>query len=43
MNSSRGIIAAYKQDKYKQFGPEHFGEASRQAVLDMVADINSVL
>lgn len=43
VNSSRGIIAAYKQDKYKQFGPEHFGEASRQAVLDMVADINSVL
>ena len=43
VNSSRGIIAAYKQDKYKQFGPEHFGEASRQAVLDMVADINCVL
>ena len=43
VNSSRGIIAAYKQDKYKKFGPEHFGEASRQAVLDMVADINSVL
>lgn len=43
VNSSRGIIAAYKQEKYKQFGPEHFAEASRQAVMDMVADINSVL
>lgn len=43
VNSSRGIIAAYKQEKYAKFGPEHFAEASRQAVLDMVADINSVL
>ena len=43
VNSSRGIIAAYKQEKYGKFGAEHFGEASRQAVIDMVADINSVL
>ena len=43
VNSSRGIIAAYKQEKYAKFGPEHFAEASRQAVIDMVADINSVL
>ena len=43
VNSSRGIIAAYRQEKYKHFGPEHFAEASRQAVIDMVADINSVL
>ncbi len=43
VNSSRGIIAAYKQDKYAQFGPEHFAEASRQAVIDMVEDINRVL
>lgn len=43
VNSSRGIMAAYKQERYGTFGPEHFGEASRQAVLDMVADINSVL
>jgi orotidine-5'-phosphate decarboxylase len=43
INSSRGIIAAYKQDKYKKFGAENFGEASRQAVIDMVADINRVL
>lgn len=43
VNSSRGIIAAYKQEKYARFGADHFAEASRQAVLDMVADINSVL
>ncbi len=43
VNSSRGIIAAYRQEKYAKFGPEHFAEASRQAVMDMTADINSVL
>ncbi len=43
VNSSRGIIAAYRQEKYAKFGPEHFAEASRQAVLDMKADIGSVL
>lgn len=43
VNSSRGIIAAYKQEKYKSFGAENFGQASRQAVLDMAADINRVL
>lgn len=43
VNSSRGIIAAYKQEKYAAFGAEHFAEASRQAVIDMAADINSVL
>ncbi len=43
VNSSRGIIAAYKKAPYDKFGPEHFGEASRQAVIDMAADIGSVL
>ena len=43
VNSSRGIIAAYKKDAYAKFGSKHFGEASRQAVIDMIADINSVL
>lgn len=43
VNSSRGIIAAYKKAPYDKFGPEHFGEASRQAVIDMVADISRVL
>ena len=39
VNSSRGIIAAYKQEKYQSFGPENFGDASRAAVEDMVRDI----
>ncbi len=43
VNSSRGIIAAYKQDAYAQFVPEHFGEASRAAVEAMKADIQSAL
>ena len=43
VNSSRGIIAAYKQDAYAQSGPEHFGEASRAAVEAMKADIQSAL
>ncbi|MFR5601592.1 MAG: orotidine-5'-phosphate decarboxylase [Lachnospiraceae bacterium] len=43
VNSSRGIIAAYKQEKYASFGAEHFADASRQAVLDMKADIGRVL
>ena len=43
VNSSRGIIAAYKQDKYAKFGAENYAEASRQAVIDMKEDINSVL
>ena len=40
VNSSRGIICAYKQEAYKKFGAEHYAEASRQAVVDMIADIN---
>lgn len=43
VNSSRGIIAAYKQDRYAKFGNENFAEASRQAVVDMIADINGAL
>lgn len=39
INSSRGIIAAYKQEKYAKFGEENFGDASRAAVEDMAADI----
>ena len=42
VNSSRGIIAAWKQEKYAKFGAENFADASRQAVLDMIADINSI-
>lgn len=43
VNSSRGIIAAYKQEKYASFGAENFADASRKAVLDMIADINQAL
>ena len=43
VNSSRGIIAAYKKEAYAKFGPEHFGEASRAAVEDMAADIAQAL
>ncbi len=43
VNSSRGIIAAYRQEKYASFGEAHFAEASRQAVADMIADINGAL
>jgi len=43
VNSSRGIIAAYKQDKYAKYGAEAFAEASRAAVEDMIKDINGAL
>lgn len=43
VNSSRGIIAAYKQEKYASFGAENYADASRQAVLDMIADIDGAL
>lgn len=45
VNSSRGIIAAYKQDKYKEQGitPENYADASRMAVEDMIADIAGAL
>lgn len=40
VNSSRGIIAAYKQEKYSSL---EFGDAARAAVKDMIVDINRVL
>lgn len=40
VNSSRGIIAAYQSDAYKDaFGPENYADASRAAVLAMKEDI----
>jgi orotidine-5'-phosphate decarboxylase len=39
INSSRGIICAYKQDQYSKFGEENYADASRQAVLDMKEDL----
>ena len=43
VNSSRGIIAVYKQEQYAKFGAENFGDASRAAVETMVADIKGAL
>ena len=43
VNSSRGIIAAYRQEAYAEYGAENFGEASRAAVEDMIADISGAL
>ena len=43
VNSSRGIIAAYKQEKYSSFGEAAYADASRQAVKDMIADISGAL
>ena len=43
VNSSRGIIAAYKQEKCKEFGAENYADASRAAVKDMIADISGAM
>lgn len=43
VNSSRGIIAAYRQEKYADFGAEQFGEAARAAATDMIQDIRGAL
>ncbi|MBQ2257805.1 MAG: orotidine-5'-phosphate decarboxylase [Lachnospiraceae bacterium] len=40
VNSSRGIIAAYQNEKYSKFGALNFADASRQAVIDMITDID---
>ncbi len=43
INSSRGIIAAYQQEKYAKYGEANYAEASRAAVLDMKEDIAQAL
>ena len=43
VNSSRGIICAYKNEKYKAFGEAAFEYAARQAVIDMIDDIRGAL
>ena len=43
VNSSRGIIAAYKKEQYKdKFTEEEFAKASKQAVIDMKNDLRRV-
>ncbi|MCI5760506.1 MAG: orotidine-5'-phosphate decarboxylase [Eubacterium sp.] len=43
INSSRGIICAYRKEEYAEYGEDHFADASRAAVVDMIRDINSAL
>ena len=43
VNSSRGIIAAYKQEKYKEYGEKNYADASRAAVIDMIEDITTAV
>lgn len=43
VNSSRGIIAAYQQEQYAEYGAENFADASRAAVLAMKEDIAQAL
>lgn len=42
INSSRGIITAYKNDKYKEFCSKEHAKASRQAVIHMKNDLQGV-
>ena len=39
VNSSRGIIAAYKNEKYSNYGDEGYADAARAAAEDMIKDI----
>ena len=43
VNSSRGIIAAWQQEKYARFGEKAYADAARAAALDMIDDIRSAL
>lgn len=43
VNSSRGIIAAWKQEKYASCGEDGYAEAARRAVCDMKKDIAEAL
>lgn len=43
INSSRGIIAAYQQEKYARYGELNYADASRAAVIDMREDIAQAL
>lgn len=43
VNSSRGIIAAYTKEEYSKYGEMAYAQASRQAAIDMINDINHAL
>ena len=43
VNSSRGIIAAWKKEPYlSRFGEAGFGDAARQAAVDMIEDLKRI-
>lgn len=41
INSSRGIIGAYQQEQYAEYGEENYADAARAAVLAMKEDIRT--
>ena len=43
VNSSRGIIAAWQKEPYRQYGPEGFAQAARAAALDMIEDLRQAI
>lgn len=43
INSSRGIIAAYREPQYAQYGELNFAAAARAAVTAMIADVNRAI
>ena len=43
VNSSRGIIAAYKKDAYAKYGEEGFADAARAAAIDMIEDLRGAI
>ncbi|MBQ3790965.1 MAG: orotidine-5'-phosphate decarboxylase [Lachnospiraceae bacterium] len=43
VNSSRGIIAAWREERYAEYGAERFAEASRAAVLAMKEDLKQAV
>ena len=40
-HSATGIVAAWKEEPYAMFGEAACGEASRQAVIDMIEDLKT--
>jgi orotidine-5'-phosphate decarboxylase len=43
VNSSRGIIAAYKKESYSKYGEEGFADAARAAAIDMIKDLRGAV
>ena len=43
INSSRGIIAAYKKEEYASYGEADFAGAAREATLSMIKEIREVM